>query len=52
MSFALVSIWKYKQAQLPDVEKTIYTATDEAWKEYEVDANPPNPNHVVYPPRN
>jgi hypothetical protein len=36
-------MWDDKQAQLPNVEKTLYTATNEAWKEYETMDNPPTP---------
>jgi hypothetical protein len=39
-----------KQAQSPDVERTLYTTKDEAWKEYEATANAPYPTQVVYPP--
>jgi hypothetical protein len=41
MSSTLASLWEDKQAQLPDVEKIIYAAMDEAWKEYEAGATPP-----------
>jgi hypothetical protein len=41
---ALAYLWDDDQAQLPDVENTLYAATIEAWKEY----IPPSP--VVYHP--
>jgi hypothetical protein len=37
-----------KQAKLPDVEKTLYAATCEAWMKYEITNNPPYPMLVVY----
>jgi hypothetical protein len=34
LSFALAFLWDVKQAQPPDVERTLYTMTNEAWKQY------------------
>jgi hypothetical protein len=51
MSSALASLWEDKQAQVPDVEQTIYTATDETWKDYKANPSPPYTSHVVYPSR-
>jgi hypothetical protein len=33
LSSSLALLWDDKQAHPPDVEKTLYTSQDEAWKE-------------------
>jgi hypothetical protein len=47
---ALAHLRDDNQAQLPEVEKTVYAATDEAWNEYEA-KDTPFPSLVIYPPR-
>jgi hypothetical protein len=40
LSSELAFLWDDKQAQLPDVKKTLYTTTDDACKESEAMDNP------------
>jgi hypothetical protein len=47
---ALAHLWQDNSAQLPDVEKTLYIATNEAWKEYEASYTPfPQPSRMSSP---
>jgi hypothetical protein len=48
---ALAHLFDDDDAQLPDVEKILYAATDEAWKEFEATHSLPFPSPIIYPPR-
>jgi hypothetical protein len=44
LSSALEFLLDDMHAHLPNVEKTLYTVTDEAWKGFEATDNPSNPS--------